>query len=81
MAAAWQRQHGFGVRFYWGLSGAAALAADADVVVLVDVLTFTTTVSVALDRGIEVLPYAWDDPTAEAYANEHHATLALPRLH
>ena len=33
------------VRFDWGPTGAAAIAAGADVAVVVDVLSFTTTLS------------------------------------
>jgi 2-phosphosulfolactate phosphatase len=49
------------------------------VVVVVDVLSFTTTLSVALDGGIEVLPHPWDAPAAAAYAERHGATLAVGR--
>jgi 2-phosphosulfolactate phosphatase len=64
------------------MAGAAALVADArpgDVAVVVDVLSFTTTLSVALDHGIEVLPYPWATADAPAYAAERGATLALGR--
>lgn len=47
------------LRFDWGLPGAVAVAKD--VAVVVDVLSFTTTLTVALDAGISVLPYRWDD--------------------
>lgn len=68
------------VRLEWGPTGAAAVAAGCDVAVVVDVLSFTTTLSVALDRGIEVLPYAWKDERAGAYAAERDAVLAVGRL-
>lgn len=42
------RQREYGVRFDWGLQGALAVAADVDIAVVVDVLSFTTTVTVAL---------------------------------
>lgn len=44
-----------------------------------DVLSFTTTVSVALDRGIAVLPYRWRDDTAADFARQHDAALAVGR--
>ncbi|BAS15848.1 lipoprotein [Arthrobacter sp. Hiyo8] len=44
-----------------GLDGARAVASGADLAVVVDVLTFTTCVSVAVDRGAIVFPYAWKD--------------------
>ena len=73
-----QRDHR--VRLEWGPTGAAAIARSADVAVVIDVLSFTTTVSVAVDRGITVIPYRWDDTSAAAFAEEHDATLALNRL-
>ncbi|WP_258724872.1 2-phosphosulfolactate phosphatase [Cellulomonas sp. NS3] len=72
-------QTGHGVRFDWGLDGALAVAAGADVAVVVDVLSFTTAVGVALDAGTEVLPYRWADGTAAAFAERHGAVLARPR--
>ena len=54
----------YSVRFEWGITGASALALDADVSVVVDVLSFTTTLSVAVEQGIEVFPYRWRDDGA-----------------
>jgi 2-phosphosulfolactate phosphatase len=74
------------VRFDWGPTGAAAVAGGADgadgadVAVVVDVLSFTTTLCVAVERGITVLPYRWKDDRAAAYAAERGATLAVGRL-
>ncbi|WP_121257481.1 2-phosphosulfolactate phosphatase [Nocardioides ferulae] len=73
-------EHGqpdFDVRFEWGLTG--ALACAAPVTVVVDVLSFTTTLSVALDRGIEVFPFRWGDVRATTYAETRDATLAVGR--
>jgi 2-phosphosulfolactate phosphatase len=67
------------LRLDWGVRGADATARDADVAVVVDVLSFTTTLSVAADRGITVLPFRWRDERAVAYAREHDAVLAVPR--
>jgi 2-phosphosulfolactate phosphatase len=74
------RQSGHRVRFDWGPTGAAAISAGADVAVVVDVLSFTTTLTVAVERGVTVLPFAWQDERAAAYADEHRATLAVGRL-
>lgn len=73
------RQLDYSLRFVWGLSGAAAVGPDADVAVVVDLLSFTTTLSVALDVGTEVLPYRWRDGSAERYAFDHGAVLAVGR--
>ncbi len=73
------QQTGFDIRFDWGLDGATAAGTGAHVAVVVDVLSFTTTLSLAMDRGIAVLPYRWRDHTAEAYADQHAAALAVGR--
>ena len=72
-------QSGFGVRFDWGLQGAIAIATGAAAVVVVDVLSFTTTLSVALDTGIEVFPYRFRDASAAAFAATRGAVLAVGR--
>lgn len=73
------RQASHGVRLEWGPTGGAAIAADADVAVVVDVLSFTTTLSVAVERGIAVYPFRWRDDRAESYAAERDAVLAVGR--
>lgn len=70
------------IRFGWGLQGGLAIAAGEDVlVVVVDVLSFSTSVSIAAARGIEVLPLPWrtGEEEAVAAAGEHGAVLAGPR--
>ena len=73
------RQCPFCTIFDWGPAGAEALADDADVAVVVDVLSFTTTVTVALEAGVRVLPYPWRDESAAAFADRHDAVLAVGR--
>ncbi|MDM7853610.1 2-phosphosulfolactate phosphatase [Cellulomonas alba] len=53
--------------------------AGADVLVVVDVLSFTTTLAVAADRGIEVVPCDLDGREAAVLAERHHARLASHR--
>jgi 2-phosphosulfolactate phosphatase len=74
------RQGSARIRFDWGLTGAAAIAGGAEVAVVVDVLSFTTTLCVAVERGMTVLPYRWKDECAAAYAEERRAALAVGRL-
>lgn len=73
------RQQAYDVRFEWGLAGATAIAPGADIAVVVDVLSFTTTLSVALDAGTEVFPYRWKDDSAVTFAQQHDAVLAVRR--
>ena len=63
----------------WGERGAAAICPGADYAVVVDVLSFTTSLSVAIDFGAEVFPYRWRDESAPEFARRHHAVLAVPR--
>ena len=65
------------VRFEWGPTGAAEVVAPTTVVV--DVLSFTTTLTVAVERGITVFPFRWKDERATAYAEERGAVLATGR--
>jgi len=70
-------QDGYRVAFDWSSAGAAEVRGD--LVAVVDVLSFTTAVTVAVDAGIEVLPYRWRDESAEAFAEQHEAALAVGR--
>ncbi len=75
-------QAAYAVRLDWGLAGALALVADArpgDVAVVVDVLSFTTTLTVAVEQGVVVHPYPWRAEDAASYAAERGATLAVGR--
>ncbi|MFT4286225.1 MAG: 2-phosphosulfolactate phosphatase, partial [Nocardioides sp.] len=72
------RQRDHAVRLEWGPVGAAALA-PVDIAVVVDVLSFTTTLTVAVERGIEVIPFRWHDERAARVAAERDAVLAIGR--
>lgn len=72
-------QSGYGVRFEWGPTGAQRLAPHVSCVVIVDVLSFTTAVTVAVDAGTCVFPYRWRDETAAVFAAQHEASLAVGR--
>jgi 2-phosphosulfolactate phosphatase len=64
------------LRLEWGLPGVRALAASSRAVVIVDVLSFSTAVEIAVGRGASVLPYRWRDPSAVQFATAHGAVLA-----
>jgi 2-phosphosulfolactate phosphatase len=69
-------QASFEVRFEWGLAGAKVLASVSQVLVVVDVLSFSTAVEVALARGATVVPTSWGH---ERPAAEPGAILAVGR--
>jgi 2-phosphosulfolactate phosphatase len=71
-------QDGYALRFDWGLSGSER--SHADLAVVVDVLSFSTAVSIAVDRGMVVYPYRWADESAGTFARERDAFLAVGRL-
>ncbi|MDI9902540.1 2-phosphosulfolactate phosphatase [Rhodococcus sp. IEGM 1409] len=73
------RQLEYGLRFDWALRGAEAIAVGVDIAVVVDVLSFTTTLSVAADAGIDVLPFSWNNESALDYARDADAVLAVRR--
>ncbi|MGQ4599731.1 2-phosphosulfolactate phosphatase [Nocardia sp. R6R-6] len=79
VVADWARQESWGVRLEWGLAGARALGPGSACVVVVDVLSFTTSVSVAVERGTRVLPYPWRDGGAAEFAAQRGAVVAVGR--
>jgi len=72
-------QRAFEVRLEWGAVGGSIVAAGCDVAVVVDVLSFTTTLSVAADRGTRAIPCPWHDERARDLARRHDAVLAVGR--
>ncbi|MGN9811843.1 2-phosphosulfolactate phosphatase [Micromonospora sp. BQ11] len=78
MAAAVHAQPGSGARFDWGLAGAAELGRVCAALVVVDVLSFTTAVEVAVGRGIRVHPFPWGEQ-ADDYAVRVGAVAAVGR--
>ncbi|WP_436495101.1 2-phosphosulfolactate phosphatase [Actinokineospora sp. HUAS TT18] len=68
-------QSGFDVRVEWGLDGVAALAGSCKALVIVDVLSFTTSVDIAVSRGGRVLPMRYRDAGAVADARAAGAVL------
>jgi 2-phosphosulfolactate phosphatase len=73
------QQSGFAARLEWGEAGLRVLAPSVDLLIIVDVLSFTTAVEVATARGAWVFPYPLRDQSAADFAAEHHAILAANR--
>lgn len=64
----------------WGLEGIDSLRSRASAFVIVDVLSFSTAVSIAVERGAAVIPFPWGDAEAAARAaREAGAVAAVPR--
>ena len=72
-------QKEYDIRLEWGAQGVKALGPSSDAVIIVDVLSFTTCVDIALSRGTTIFPCAWRGERAEAFAREHDAILASKR--
>jgi 2-phosphosulfolactate phosphatase len=65
----------FQIRCEWGLRGMRELAPISDVVLIVDVLSFTTALDIATSRGAIVFPYPLKDKSAADYAVTVNANL------
>lgn len=73
-------QDGYGLRLEWGPDGVRQLAPACRVLIIIDVLVFTTSVDVALGRGARVLPLPWRDERADEAARVAGATLTRTGL-
>ncbi|WP_245975754.1 2-phosphosulfolactate phosphatase [Amycolatopsis palatopharyngis] len=68
-------QGGHDIRLEWSAEGVSALADECAVLVVVDVLSFSTTVDLALMRGSRVLPLPWGGKAATETAATAGAAL------
>ena len=69
-------QREYDVRFEWGLAGVQILAPVSDVVVIVDVLSFTTCVDIVVGNGGFVLPYRGPTEALAEFAEARGALYA-----
>lgn len=72
-------QSEFEIRCEWGAKGVEQLAPISDVVIIVDVLSFSTCVEIATSRGAIVFPYQWTQEAAQEFATSAGAELAVRR--
>ncbi len=72
-------QSQFQIRFGWGIEGLLSLGKSTDAIIIVDALSFSTCVDVAVSRGASVFPFPWQDERAAEYAAKIGAELAGPR--
>ncbi len=79
MVDALYRQQGSDVRLEWGAEGVDALADECGALIVVDVLSFSTAVDVAVARGARILPLPHHDERAAAAAKAAGALLGGER--
>src|SRR5690349_13666093 len=69
-------QSEFALRCEWGAQGVAELAPISDVMIVVDVLSFSTAVDIAVSRGAIVYPYGQRDDRLDEYARARSAEIS-----
>jgi 2-phosphosulfolactate phosphatase len=77
-----ERIHGqaeYRVRFDWGPDGARISGTGASVIVVVDVLSFSTAIEVGTSRGARIVPFSWRDERASEFGTRIGALVAVSR--
>jgi 2-phosphosulfolactate phosphatase len=69
-------QAGYDIVCEWGAEGVSILAPTCDVVIVIDVLSFTTAVDIATSQGATIFPYRWKDETTYEFAVTVNAEVA-----
>lgn len=69
-------QSGYTIRCEWGVNGIQALATECDVLIVVDVLSFSTAVNIAVEQGALIFPCAGIMDECAELAQQHSAHLA-----
>lgn len=72
-------QNKYHIRCEWGLHGSELLSQSCDAVIIVDVLSFSTAVAIAVNNGCLVYPYRYHDESRIAFAEANNAILAGPK--
>ncbi len=69
-------QSEYDIRCEWGEQGVTVLAPDCDVLVIVDIFSFSTSLDIAVSKGAVVYPYRWRDERVYAFAEQMQAEVA-----
>lgn len=64
------------IRCEWGLDAVSLLAPISEAVVIVDVLSFSTCVDIATNRGALIYPFGWMDLSSHEFAEQIGAVVA-----
>nr|WP_254612828.1 2-phosphosulfolactate phosphatase [Brevibacillus sp. HB1.1] len=73
------KQLNYTARFDWGYEGVEQVGAASDMIVIIDVLSFSTCVDIVTGRGGIVYPYQVKEESAVAFAKQKAALLAGKR--
>ncbi len=63
-----EKQDSYQIRCEWGAEGMNYLSPCCDVCIIVDVLSFTTSVDIAVSQGARIYPYRWQDESIRDFA-------------
>ncbi|HMS34026.1 MAG TPA: 2-phosphosulfolactate phosphatase [Ignavibacteria bacterium] len=69
-------QKEYDIRSEWGINGIETLARVSDVIIIADILSFSTSVDIAVSRGAIVFPYFYKNGSAVDFAFSKNAILA-----
>ena len=69
-------QNEYDIRLEWGQKGVEELSIISDVVIIIDILSFSTCVDIVTNNYASVIPYKWKDETAVEFAKGKNAILA-----
>lgn len=69
-------QEVFNIKLEWGLRGIETLVPVSDVIIIIDVLSYSTCVDIAVSNGAVIYPYKYKDDSAKDFAKSINAELA-----
>lgn len=69
-------QSNYNIRCEWGDKGVSLLAPISDVIIIVDILSFSISVEIATSQSAMIYPYRWRDHSAYEFARSVNAEVA-----